>query len=227
MILRSWEDLPEYMKTPEVRKYYNSLNRKKGSLAVKRVFDVCASGAMLIILSPVFLAVAAVIKNDSEGPVIYKQVRVTRYGEKFRIYKFRSMEEAHRDEPELTIGEDKRITRVGKTIRKYRLDELPQLLNVFKGEMSFVGTRPEVPRYVKEYTPEMMATLLMRAGITANASIKYKEESEELDEAKDPVTYYINKILPEKMKYNLEDIEKFSLARDLGIMIRTVGAVLK
>jgi len=227
MILRSWKDLPENMKTPEVRKYYDSLSRKKGSLAVKRAFDVCASGAMLILMSPVFLIVAFAVKNDSEGPVIYKQERVTRYGEKFRIYKFRSMEEARSAEPQLTIGEDARITRVGKTLRKYRLDELPQLLNVLKGEMSFVGPRPEVPRYVREYTPEMMATLLMRAGVTANASIHYKGESEELEKAEDPVKYYIQKILPGKMKYNLEDIEKFSLARDLMIMIRTVGAVLK
>lgn len=227
MILRNWDDLPKNMKTPEVRKYYNVLSRKKGSLAAKRAFDIAASGTMLVLLSPVLLGVAAAVKKDSEGPVIYKQVRVTQYGKKFQIYKFRSMAEARKAEPELTIGEDKRITKVGKTLRKYRLDELPQLLNVLKGEMSFVGTRPEVPRYVKEYTPEMMATLLMRAGVTANASIQYKEESEELEKAADPVAYYIKKILPEKMKYNLEDIEKFSLARDLGIMIRTVSAVFQ
>ncbi len=227
MILRKWEELPERMRTPEVRKYYDILCGKKASLACKRCFDVAASLILLAVLSPVFLVVAVMVKTDSEGPVIYRQIRVTSYGKYFLILKFRSMKVARNEELQLTVSGDERITKVGKVIRKYRLDELPQLVNVLKGEMSFVGTRPEVPRYVEYYTPEMMATLLVPAGITANASIEYREESEELDSAEDPVKHYIEKILPEKMKYNLEDIERFSLLRDLKIIFRTIGAVLK
>lgn len=222
MNLRRWEDLPEELQTPEVKKYYDILIRKRPELAWKRVFDVCASSVLMVILSPVMLVVAFAIRKDSPGPVIYRQVRVTRYGREFDIYKFRSMTVSKEKGAELTVGEDERITKVGKVIRKYRIDEFPQLLNVFKGDMSFVGTRPEVPKYVRHYTPEMKATLLQRAGITSNASIKYKEESDELNRAEDPIRYYIEKILPEKMKYNLEDIKKFSLARDVEILFKTV-----
>ena len=222
MSLRTWDEIPEELKTPEVKKYYDILCRKKPELAVKRIFDVCASGVLMVILSPVMFAVAVAVRADSEGPVIYKQTRVTRYGREFEIYKFRSMTVSKEKGAELTIGEDERITKVGRFIRKYRIDEFPQLLNVLKGDMTFVGTRPEVPKYVKHYTPEMKATLLMPAGITANASIKYKEESDELNKADDPVRYYIEKILPEKMKYNLEDLKEFSLARDVSILFKTV-----
>lgn len=227
MILRRWEDLPADMQVPEVRKYYDILSRKKPALVIKRAFDIGASLVLMVLLSPVFLGVAIAVKTDSDGPVIYRQIRITRYEKQFRILKFRSMTEPKGKESQLTVSDDERITKVGRVIRKYRLDELPQLVNVLKGEMSFVGTRPEVPRYVAMYTPEMMATLLLRAGVTANASIEYKEEGDELDAAADPVKQYVEKILPEKMKYNLEDIEQFTLTRDLKILFRTVTAVFR
>ncbi len=222
MSLRRWEDLPEEMKTPEVKQYYDILRKKGPELAVKRAFDLCASAVLMVVLSPVMLVVAILIRKDSKGPALYKQIRVTQYGKEFEICKFRSMEVSKKKEPELTIGEDERITKVGKFIRKHRIDEFPQLVNVFKGEMSFVGTRPEVPKYVKCYTPEMQATLLLPAGVTSNASIQYKEESDELNQAEEPVEYYIQTILPEKMKYNLEDLRSFSIAREIRILFRTV-----
>ena len=227
MILRRWEDLPESMLTPEVRKYYDILCGKKPVLVCKRIFDILAALILTILLSPVFLIVAIAVKLDSNGPVIYSQIRVTRYHRYFLIYKFRSMVVNKGEELQLTVSGNERITRVGKVIRKYRLDEIPQLINVLKGDMSFVGTRPEVPRYVDHYTPEMMATLLLRAGVTGNASIEYKEEEFELADASDPVRHYIDVILPEKMKYNLKDIEEIGFLHDLKIMFRTVSSVFR
>ena len=227
MILRRWEDLPESMQTPEVRKYYDILCGKKPVLVCKRIFDILAALILTILLSPVFLIVAIAVKLDSNGPVIYSQIRVTRYHRYFLIYKFRSMVVNKGEELQLTVSGNERITRVGKVIRKYRLDEIPQLINVLKGDMRFVGTRPEVPRYVDHYTPEMMATLLLRAGVTGNASIEYKEEEFELADASDPVRHYIDVILPEKMKYNLKDIEEIGFLHDLKIMFRTVSSVFR
>ena len=147
-MLRKWEDLPSYMRTEEVRPYYEVLCKKKKSLAAKRIFDFAVSSAMLVILSPALLVLAGMIKKDSEGPVFYRQERITQYGRKFRIYKFRTMViNADKIGSLVTVGEDPRITKIGKKLRGCRLDELPQLINIWKGEMTFVGTRPEVEKY--------------------------------------------------------------------------------
>ena len=173
MMLRKWEDLPQEMRTEEVRPYYDLLRKKQGSLLCKRLFDILASLVLLVLLSPVFLVLAIAIKLDSRGPVFYRQVRVTQYGREFRIFKFRTMvQNADHIGSQVTVSGDSRITRVGKVIRSCRLDEVGQLLNVLGGSMSFVGTRPEVPKYVARYTPEMMATLLLPAGVTSAASLR-------------------------------------------------------
>ncbi|MBR6718048.1 MAG: sugar transferase [Oscillospiraceae bacterium] len=224
---RKWEDLPKGMQLPEVREYYDILNRRQFSLKCKRAFDVAAASVMLVALSPVFLVLAAAIKLDSPGPVFYRQERITQYGKKFRIYKFRTMvNNADKVGAAVTVGNDSRITRVGAKIRDYRLDEIGQLINVLKGEMSFVGTRPEVLKYVKRYTPEMRATLLLPAGITSEASIRYKDESELLDAADDVDKVYVEKVLPGKMKWNLDSIRKFSFMREILTMFRTAAAVM-
>ena len=200
--------------------------KKRLSLAVKRAFDIVASAVMLILFSPVFLILAVAIKKDSEGPVFFRQERVTRYGKHFRIFKFRTMvNNADKLGSQVTVGNDKRITKVGSIIRKFRLDEICQLIDVFRGTMSFVGTRPEVPKYVEKYTPEMKATLLLPAGVTSQASIFYKDEDKLLENAEDVDKTYVEKILPEKMKYNLKSIKEFSLLGELKIMIMTVLAV--
>lgn len=225
--MKKWEDLPEYMKTEEVRKYYDILKKKGFSLFLKRVFDIVVSAILLIILSPFFLILAIAIKIDSPGPVFFRQERVTRYGEKFRIFKFRTMVNgADKKGSQVTVKNDARITKVGKFIRKCRLDEVSQLIDVFRGTMTFVGTRPEVPKYVDKYTPEMYATLLLPAGVTSDAAIYYKDESELLDASSDPDETYVNEVLPAKMYYNLKSIEKFGFFRDIGIMFKTVFAVL-
>lgn len=226
MLICKWEKLPAEMQTDEVRKYYDILRKKNFSLFWKRVFDIFVSALMLIVLSPLFLVLAIAIKIDSKGPVFYRQERVTQYGKHFRIFKFRSMV-VNADKGSLvTIGQDSRITRMGRLIRKCRLDEVSQLIDVFRGAMTFVGTRPEVPKYVSEYTPKMMATLLLPAGVTSLASIYYKDEAELLNGAEDTNKVYIEKILPAKMYYNLKAIEKFGFWRDVKTMFMTVFAVL-
>ena len=226
MILKKWEDLPPWMQTPQVRQYYEILCHKKGSLAAKRVFDVLISFVLLLILSPVLLILAAVIKCDSRGPVFFRQRRVTTYGRVFRIFKFRSMvQNAESLGTQVTVKNDSRITRVGKVLRKFRLDELPQLINVFIGDMSFVGTRPEVEKYVKEYSDEMNATLLMPAGVTSLASICYKDENTLLKDKEDADAVYVSEILPGKMQYNLAYIEKFSFFGDIRLMFKTAMTV--
>lgn len=226
--LRRWEDLPDFMRTPEVRPYYEKLNRKRFSLCLKRIFDVVAASAVLIVLSPAMIVISVLIFLDSPGKIFYRQERVTSYGKTFRIHKFRTMvENADKMGPQVSVDSDSRITRVGKVLRKYRMDEFPQLIDVLKGDMSFVGTRPEVPKYVKEYTPEMMATLLMPAGITSKASIEYKDEAELLESAENVDEVYVEKVLPGKMKYNLDSIKHFNCFSDLLTMIETVLAVLK
>ncbi len=226
--MRKWEDLPESLRTEAVRPYYEQLKKRRASLFFKRLFDLVLSAILLVILSPVFLVLAVAIKLDTPGPVFYRQVRVTQYGKEFRIFKFRSMvSDADKKGTLVTVGGDSRITRMGKLIRACRLDEISQLLNVLTGDMTFVGTRPEVPKYVASYTPEMMATLLLPAGITSLASILYKDEDRLLEGAEDVDRTYIEEVLPGKMKYNLESLKKFSLPSDIGIMFRTVLAVLK
>lgn len=227
MILKPWEDLPDFLRTDDVRPYYDILARRRGSLLLKRCFDVTVSALMLVLLSPVFLLLAAAIKLDSPGPVFYRQVRVTQYGRHFRIFKFRSMvSDADKRGSLVTVSGDSRITRVGRFIRKCRLDELCQLIDVFRGTMTFVGTRPEVPKYVAAYTPEMLATLLLPAGVTSRASILYKDEAELLDAADDVDAVYIHDVLPGKMRYNLEELRSFSFLSDIKTMFRTVFAVL-
>ena len=227
MILKKWEDLPEFLRTDAVRPYYDSLAKRRGSLLLKRLFDVAVSAIMLFLLSPVFLVLAIAIKLDSPGPVFYRQVRVTQYGAEFRIFKFRSMiSDADKRGSLVTVSGDSRITRVGHFIRNCRLDELCQLIDIFRGTMTFVGTRPEVPKYVAAYTPEMMATLLLPAGVTSEASILYKDEAELLDAAEDVDAVYIRDVLPGKMQYNLDALKNFSFFSDIKTMFRTVFAVL-
>ena len=230
MILKKWEDLPSEFHTDEVKRYYDILKKKKFSLFLKRVFDIVVSFIMLAVAFPFFIILAILIKIDSRGPVFYRQERVTRYNTKFRIFKFRTMVDgADKKGAQITGKNDMRITRVGKLIRKLRLDEVSQLIDVLRGKMSFVGTRPEVPKYVEKYTPEMYATLLLPAGVTSLASIKYKDEDEILEKYKgeDVDVVYVEKILPDKMKYNLEAIENFSFFKEIGIMFKTVIAVFK
>lgn len=226
MLLKKWEKLPENMQVEEVRKYYDILKKRKCSILIKRVFDIFVSFFMLLILTPIFLILALAIKLDSKGPVFYRQVRVTRYGKRFRIFKFRTMVVDADKGSLVTVNNDNRITKVGKFIRKCRLDEIPQLIDVFRGTMTFVGTRPEVPKYVDEYTNEMLATLLLPAGVTSLASICFKDEAELLDGVEDTDKVYIEKVLPEKMKYNLQAVEKFSFFGEIGLMFKTVFAVL-
>lgn len=226
MRLRKWENLPPEMQTEEVRKYYDILKKKRASLFFKRLFDICISLVLLIVLSPLFLVLSIAIKTDSKGPVFYRQTRVTQYNREFRIFKFRSMVQGADKGSQVTVENDVRVTRVGKLIRKGRLDEISQLIDVLRGKMTFVGTRPEVPKYTRQYTPEMMATLLLPAGITSLASIYYKDEAELLDSAEDADKVYVEKVLPAKMYYNLKAIEKFSFWGDIKIMFMTFFAVL-
>ena len=226
-ILKKWEDLPEFMRTPEVRPYWESLDKKRGQLALKRAFDVTAGTALLALLSPPMAVIALMIKRDSEGPVFYRQERVTTYGRHFRIHKFRTMvSNADKIGTAVTVGNDTRITRVGAKLRGHRLDELPQLIDVIKGDMSFVGTRPEAVRYVEQYTPEYYATLLMPAGITSEASIRYKDEDKLLNAADDVDKVYVEDVLPGKMHWNLETIRNYSFPGEIATMFRTVAAVL-
>lgn len=227
MILKRWEDLPEQMRTSAVRPYYDALAKKRGSLLAKRIFDIAAALVLLIVLSPVFLVLAIAIKLDSPGPVFFRQVRVTQYGREFRIFKFRTMvTDADKLGAQVTVSQDARITRVGGVIRRCRLDEISQLLNVLDGSMTFVGTRPEVPKFVAAYTPEMWATLLLPAGITSEASILYKDEDRLLAQAEDVNEAYTNQVLPGKMRYNLYAVKHFSFWFEIRTMFRTVFAVL-
>ena len=226
-MLRKWEDLPDFMRTDEVRYYYEILNRKRISLFLKRVFDIVVGSILLIILAIPMGIIALMIKADSKGSVFYRQERVTTYGKHFKIHKFRTMvSNADKIGSAVTVGNDSRITKVGAKLRDCRLDELPQVIDILAGNMSFVGTRPEAVEYVKEYKPEYMATLLLPAGITSEASIRYKDEAELLDVADDVNRVYIEEVLPGKMKYNLKSIKKFSFWGEIVTMFRTIFAVL-
>ena len=227
MLLRKWDDIPEFMRNDEVKKYYDILIKKRFSLMLKRFFDIIMSLLLLIVLSPVFLILAIWIKADSKGTVFYRQERITQYGRTFRIFKFRTMvSNADKIGARVTTQNDSRITRVGEKIRKCRLDELPQLINILKGDMSFVGTRPEVQKYVDAYTDEMKATLLLPAGVTSLASLKYRDEdeiiSQETDKGKTVDQAYIEDVLPEKMKFNLEYLNNFNILKDVNLCVRTV-----
>lgn len=225
--MRKWDDLPESMRTDEVRKYYEILNKRKASLVLKRVFDFTVALVLCVILLIPMLVISVLIVLDSKGGVFYRQRRITAYGKEFRIHKFRTMvANADKIGTLVTVENDSRVTKIGGFLRKYRLDELPQIIDVLVGDMSFVGTRPEVQKYVDAYTPEMMATLLLPAGITSEASIRYKDEAELLDAADDVDKVYIEQVLPGKMKYNLWAIEKFSFLSEIATMFRTVFAVM-
>jgi lipopolysaccharide/colanic/teichoic acid biosynthesis glycosyltransferase len=228
MLVKKWEKLPQSMQTDAVRPYYDRLRKKNFSLFWKRCFDFFVSSIMLILLFPLFLILALAIKIDSRGPVFFRQERVTQYGRKFRIFKFRTMvNNAEKLGSQVTVGNDMRVTKVGKFIRKCRLDEVSQLIDVWRGKMSFVGTRPEVPKYVERYSEEMLATLLLPAGVTSEASIKFKDEAEILKDAENVDDIYVEVVLPQKMEYNLQSLEKQGFWRDIGTMFKTVGAVLK
>lgn len=228
MILKDWEQLPEELQLDEVKPYYEILKKKKLSLILKRIFDVVVSFIMLIILLPVFIFLGIAIKIDSKGPVFFRQERITQYGKTFKIFKFRTMvNNAEKLGTQVTVGNDARITKVGKFIRDCRLDEIAQLLNILTGDMTFVGTRPEVRKYVNHYTKEMMATLLLPAGVTSLASIYYKDEAKLLDKSNNPDKTYIEEVLPGKMKYNLQSIKEFNFFEDIKTMIKTVIAVIK
>lgn len=227
-MLKNWNELPEYMRTDEVRPYYDLLQKKKISLFFKRVFDIVVSLIMIILCSPILLVISILIVKDSKGGVFYRQERVTQYGRVFRIFKFRTMvQNADQIGTQVTVSNDSRITKIGSKLRNCRLDELPQLFNIFLGDMTFVGTRPESVHYVKSYTNEMYATLLLPAGVTSEASIEYKDEADLLDQADDVDSVYINEVLPEKMKYNLNSIKEFSFFKEIATMFRTVFAVLR
>ena len=226
-MLRKWEELPEFMKVPEVRPYYEILNKKRSSLLLKRVFDILVSLVLIVILAIPMLVIAVWIKADSRGTVFYRQERVTTYGKHFRIHKFRTMvSNADKIGTAVTVGNDSRITRAGSHLRSFRLDELPQVFDVLLGDMSFVGTRPEAVKYVEKYEPEYLATLLMPAGITSEASIRYKDEDRLLNEADDVDRVYMEDVLPEKMKWNLKSVREYSFFGEIGTMFRTVLAVL-
>ncbi|MEF2953576.1 MAG: sugar transferase [Blautia sp.] len=225
--MRKWNELPEFMKNEEVKGYYHILQKKKVSLILKRIFDIIMSIIMILLLSPVLIVVSIWIKLDSKGPVFYRQERITQYGRVFRIFKFRTMVTgADKIGTLVTTKNDSRITRVGEKIRKCRLDEIPQLFNILLGDMSFVGTRPEVKKYVDAYTDEMMATLLLPAGVTSLASIQYRDEDEILakyvDEEHSVDEVYVEKILPEKMRYNLKYLKTFSIVEDITLCVKTV-----
>lgn len=228
MLVKKWEKLPQNMQCDAVRPYYEKLRKKNFSLFWKRVFDIFVSSLMLILLSLLFIILAIAIKIDSRGPVFFRQVRVTQYGKTFRIFKFRTMvNDADKIGSQVTVSHDARITRVGRFIRKCRLDEVSQLIDVWRGTMSFVGTRPEVPKYVERYSDEMFATLLLPAGVTSLASIKFKDEDELLKDAENVDDVYVNEVLPKKMEYNLQSLEKYGFWKDIGTMFKTVGAILK
>jgi lipopolysaccharide/colanic/teichoic acid biosynthesis glycosyltransferase len=227
-MLKKFNELPAEFQNDAVKKYYDVLSKKKASLFFKRAFDIFVSFVLLLLIWPVLLILAIIIKLDSPGPVFFRQERVTQYGRRFRIFKFRTMvNNADKMGSLVTTKNDSRVTKVGSVIRKTRIDELPQLFNIFLGDMTLVGTRPEVVKYVDRYTDEMKATLLLPAGVTSEASICYKDEEKLLENAENADDTYVNDILPEKMKYNLNAIEKFSFFSDLRTMFRTVIAVLK
>ncbi|WP_294753491.1 sugar transferase [uncultured Ruminococcus sp.] len=224
---RKWEDLPGSMRLPEVKPYYDILKKKRFQLILKRIFDFTVALILLVVTLIPMAIIAICIKLDSSGPVFYRQERITTYGKKFKIHKFRTMvSNADKIGTAVTVSGDSRITNVGKKLRNLRLDELPQLVDVLEGTMSFVGTRPEAVKYVEQYQPEFMATLLMPAGITSEASIRYKDEYKLLTAAEDVDKAYMEDVLPAKMVWNLESVRRFRFLREILTMFRTVAAVL-
>ena len=225
-MLKKWQHLPPILQNEHIKPYYEILHKKKFGLFVKRFLDILFSLLLLIPAIPFVLIVCLLIVIDSPGSPLFLQERVTQYGNKFKIVKFRTMiDDADRKGTVVTVSADPRITKIGKFLRKFRLDEVPQLINILFGQMTFVGTRPEVPNYVQHYTPEMLATLLLPAGVTSRTSIEYRNEQELLDNSENADETYTEQILPEKMKINLEYINKYSLKEDLSIILLTIKKV--
>lgn len=225
--MRAFEKLPAVFQCEEVRPYYEILKKKTASIAIKRALDIVVSLILLIFLIIPILVIAILVKASSQGPVFFRQERVTTYGRHFKIFKFRTMVvNAEALGTQVTTNSDSRVTKVGRVLRKFRLDELPQVFNVLSGSMSFVGTRPEVPRYVEQYQSEYYATLLLPAGITSLASIKYKDEERLLSSAEDADRVYVEKVLPGKMAYNLEYLKRFGVFSDIKLMLKTVKEVI-
>ncbi len=229
MYVKQFEKLPKDFQNEAVRPYFDYLRTRRGSLFAKRAMDLVVSFILLILMSPFMLAAAVAVKVSSKGPVFYLQKRVGIYGKPFSIYKFRTMvQNADKMGAHVTVGErDPRITKVGHFLRVTRIDEFPQMLNVLKGDMTIIGTRPEVPRYVEKYTDEMKATLLMQPGASGAASIEYSKENEMLKDQADPEQYYIDVILPDKMAINLKYLRSFSVWKDFVLIFRTVLCVFK
>lgn len=217
-----WEYFPDNMKNEFTLKYYNLIISKKSSLIIKRMFDIIFSLFLLFCLSPVMILTSILIKfNSINEPIFFKQKRITQYGKEFYIFKFRTMKSNSEFKSSITCNNDSRITSIGKILRKFRIDEFPQLINVLLGQMSFVGIRPEVQEYVDFYNNEMQSTLILPAGITSIASIKFKDEEKILTDSKNIKKTYIEDILPKKMVYNIEYIEKFNFLLDIKIMFLT------
>lgn len=226
-ILLKWDELPDFMKTEEVYPYWKQLNCKREQLFFKRVCDFILCIFLIVLLAIPMVVIAISVKIDSKGPVCFKQTRVTQYGRKFVIYKFRTMyDRKEKFGSEVTVANDERITKVGRILRKYHLDEFPQLFNVLAGDMSFVGPRPEVIKYVEKYKKEYYATLLLPAGITSEASIRFKDEEKLLEGVEDVDKFYLEQVLPQKMKYNLRSISRFNVFADIITMVRTSLGVL-
>ena len=227
MELRKWSELPDFMRTKEVRKYYNILVKKSAWFKAKRLLDIVVAFIMLVVLALPMLVIAVLIKLDSRGPVLFRQERITQYGKTFTIFKFRTMVvNASELGAQVTVDNDSRITKVGRVLRRLRMDEFPQVFNILAGDMTLVGTRPEVKKYVDHYTKEMYATLLLPAGLTSRTSIAYKDEDKLLSEAMDADRVYIEEVLPAKMRYNLESLRKFGLLSDMSILWDTVISVI-
>lgn len=226
-MLKRFEDLPPFLQTEAVRPYYEYLAKKRGQLLAKRFLDILLALLLILLLSPLLILSALAVKCSSRGPIFYLQERVTQYGRHFRIYKFRTMvPDAQALGGAVTVENDPRVTRVGYWLRRFRLDEFPQFFNILKGDMTFVGTRPEVPEFVDAYDDEMRATLLLPAGSVSTASVAYKKESDLLQGVSDPHQFYIEEILPEKMALNLSDLRQFSLAHELKILLQSLASVV-
>ena len=227
-MLSRWNELPPQLRTEQVRPYWEYLDARRPQLVLKRGFDVVVSAVALMILLLPMLIIAVCIRLDSPGPALYRQERVTKDMRRFHMHKFRTMVYgAERLGSAVTVAGDCRVTRIGSVLRCTKLDELPQLLDVLWGDMSLVGTRPEATKYVERYPDEYMPTLLLPAGITSEASIRFLHEEELLCDAADVDEVYLSRILPEKMKWNLLSLSHFSIWNDLCTIGYTVQAVFK
>lgn len=224
MLLKKWEEFPPRMQNGQVRPYYDLLKKKTASLLIKRLGDILFALVACVVLSPILLITALLVRIDSKGPVFFRQVRVGAFLQEFRIFKFRTMvDHADKIGSQVTVKNDSRITRIGSFLRKYRLDELPQLFNILLGQMTVIGARPEVVKYVEHYTDEMLATLLLPPGLSCEASIHFRNENELLGSCQDVDRTYIEEILPVKLSYSLEYMKKSFFREDIKLFFRTIG----